>query len=107
MKVYAPADRPLVMVAAGGTDVDRLQSALSNLLGGVALLALLSALVQVWLRGLPFGTASNAGGDGAQIAAETTSVASGAAGGLPPGLLFFFGGLAVLLVGFATWYVRR
>ena len=107
MKVYAPADRPLVMVAAGGTDVDQLQSALTNLLGGVAFLALLAALVQVWLRGLPFGGMGASGGDGARIAAETTSSATGAAGGLPPGLLFFLGGLVVLLVGFAAWYVRR
>ncbi len=102
MKVYAPADRPLVMVAGGDTDAGELQSALTRLLGGVALLGLLSALVQVWLRGLPFGTA--AGGAEATTQAVTTASSGG---GVPPGLVFFLGGLAVLLVGFAAWYRRR
>ena len=105
MKVYAPADRPLVMVAGGDTDAGELQSALTRLIGGVALLGVLSALVQAWLRGLPFVGTSASGGDGVQLAAEATTTA--AASGVPPGLVFFLGGLAVLLVGFVAWYVRR
>ena len=110
MKVFAPADRPLVMVAGGDTDAGELRTALTRLLGGVALLGVLSALVQAWLRGLPFGSMSAGGGagsaDGVRVAAEATTAAT-AAGGLPPGLVFFLGGLAVLLAGFAAWYVRR
>ena len=110
MKVYAPADRPLVMVAGGDTDAGELQSALARLLGGVALLGVLSALVQAWLRGLPFGGMSAGGGTGSadsvQVATEATTTTA-ATGGLPPGLVFFLGGLAVLLVGFVAWYVRR
>ena len=114
MKVYAPADRPLVMVAGGDTDVGELRSALTRLLGGVALLGVLSALVQAWLRGLPFGamSATTGGGagnaDGARVAAEATAATAAATGGgLPPGLVFFLGGLAVLLVAFAAWYARQ
>ena len=128
MKVYAPADRPLVVVAGGEEQTRSLRSAVSRLLGAVAVLAAASLLVQTALRGFPlFGQAG--GGDGAEFAAdggdgggvsiaEATPTpapeAAGSAGpGFPfdvlaePGVLFFAGGLAVLLVIVAVWYVRR
>ena len=44
-------------------------------------------------------------------AARTTEAVSGgavdAAGGLPPGVLFFLGGATVLLAGFAMWYLTQ
>lgn len=113
MKVYAPADRPLVVYAGREDDTLGLKQALSRLLGGVALLGVLSLLVQVWLRGFPSlglaatgGAAGSAdGGDVSLAAAETTKAAETAAG-LPPGLVFFLGGAAVLAVAFAAWYWR-
>lgn len=110
MKVYAPADRPLVVVAGREADSAGLKSALSRLLGGVALLGVLSAVVQ-WVVGGPFllGQAGS-GGDAGAVSTQSESVgqaAGGAATALPPGLLFFLGGLAVLLVGVGVWYVRR
>jgi DNA-binding transcriptional ArsR family regulator len=110
MKVYAPADRPLVVFAGGEEESSGLQSVLTSLLSGFAVLGLLSLLVQVWLGdGLPF-VAQSGGGDGGastMTAMETTQQTAGAAAGLPPGLLFFLGGAAVLAVGFAVWFVRR
>lgn len=116
MKVYAPADRPLVVVAGGESERSTLRAALTRLLGGVAVLGLLSLLVQFALEGLPTfglagaGAADGASGGGSALAsteAAQAAEAAGAAAGLPPGLLFFLGGLAVLVVGFAVWYVRR
>jgi DNA-binding transcriptional ArsR family regulator len=105
MKLYAPADRPLVVVAGRESDTAGLRSVLARLLGAVGVLALVSALVQSLLGG-----AADAGGAASADAAEATRVvaessATAAAGGLPPGLVFFCGGLVVLLVGFAAWYV--
>lgn len=61
-------------------------------------------------------TESDGGAISAQDAETTTTVVENAAeytmeaeqaAGLPPGLLFFLGGLLILALGFAFWYVRR
>jgi DNA-binding transcriptional ArsR family regulator len=98
MKVYAPADRPLVVFAGRESDSRGIESALTRLLGAVGLLAALSAAVQLLLGTTP------------QESAEVTALAAGSAAAspaLPPGLLFFLGGLAVIAVGGLAWYVGR
>jgi DNA-binding transcriptional ArsR family regulator len=115
MKVYAPADRPLVVFAGSDEEADGLRSALTRLVSAVAGLVLLSLLVQVALRGLPSlaapggaGGADGGGGDGggaAEVAVQADEVATAA--GLPPGLVFFLGGLAVIAVWAAVAYWRR
>jgi len=198
MNVYAPSDRPLVVVAGREEETSGLRAALSRLLGAVAALAVGSAVVQRLLTGDLFGATGGAaapsaggdaptateaveagateydadaanGGDGAANATtdtptatpepvegaatdtpaptgtpaaettpteaadtatpmpteaadtatptavelaeatgtETPRVAAEAAGGVEPGLLFFAGGLAVLLAVFAADYWRR
>jgi len=128
MKVYAPSDRPLVVVAGGEEHTRSLRSAVSRLLGAVAALALTSLLVQTALRGFPLGFGSGggpggdaaapavaSGGSGGMSAAEATprAAAAAASGSSPfhvlsePGVLFFAGGLAVLLVIAVVWYARR
>ena len=123
MKVYAPADRPLVVVAGGQEETQSLRSAVSRLLGAVGVLALVAVLVQTAARGFPitFGATSGGdgggAGDGAFTAAEAPPATAEAAGGgfldgivaflTEPGVLFFAGGLALLLVLVAVWYVRR
>jgi DNA-binding transcriptional ArsR family regulator len=102
MKLYAPTDRPLVVVAASDTETEGLRSLLTRLLGAVGLLALLSLVVQLFFGGASTSTAGGAAGsaDGAEaarVAAETTATGVAASAGLPPGLLFFAGGLVVLL----------
>jgi DNA-binding transcriptional ArsR family regulator len=115
MKVYAPADRPLVVFAGSEDDSRGLASALKGLLGAVGVLALLSLLVQFALRGPPtFGGAGDAAGGSASgdVAVGTESVRTGAeaagqALGVPPGVVFFAGGVAVLLGLLAVRYVRK
>jgi DNA-binding transcriptional ArsR family regulator len=106
MKVYAPADRPLVVVAGDDDETASLRLALATLLSGFAVVGLLAVLVQ-YLAPVP------GGGDG-QMAAMTVEQSASAGGGLlpmevltEPGVLFFLGGTAALLVGAAVWYVRR
>lgn len=131
MNVYAPADRPLVVVAGPQEDTTTLKSALTTLLSGVGILAVLSLAVQTALEGFPFfGTSGDAGSDVEMAAAPTEAadggggisameatqtpvqtVAAQASGGLfpeslPPGLLFFTGGVVILVLGFVVWYVR-
>jgi DNA-binding transcriptional ArsR family regulator len=107
MKVYAPSDRPLVVFAGRDEEAAGLRSALRRLLGAVAGLALLSLLVQVALRGLPAvaNTGAAGGADTAEYAARAE--ATGAAAGLPPGAVFFLGGLAVILAWAVVAYWRR
>jgi len=107
MTVYGPTDRPLVLFA-GDDDDGGVRAALSRVLGGVAVLAVASLLVQVALRGLPGG---GGGGDGGAPEPGTLDVQSNgtadAAASLPPGLLFALGGLFVLGAGAVWWYARR
>ncbi|MFD1635015.1 ArsR/SmtB family transcription factor [Haloplanus ruber] len=114
MNVYGPADRPLVVFAGGGAESDGLESALKRLLGAVGLLGVASLLVQ-WALGDLSGAARTGGAGGADggggmgtMSTEATTTAADAAGaGLPPGLLFFLGGLLALVVVAIAFYVRR
>ncbi len=112
MKVYAPADRPLVMFASPEHERPGLKDAIMRLLGSVGVLALVSVLVQAWFGDLsalwPGGASTADGGDAGPgtMTVETTD-AAGQAAGLPPGVLFFLGGAVVLCIGFVVWYVRH
>ena len=82
MNVYAPSDRPLVVVAGREEETSGLQAALSRLLGALAALALSSALVQQLLAGdlVSFG-ATGAGEEPPGIAAEPTETEAAADAG--------------------------
>jgi DNA-binding transcriptional ArsR family regulator len=112
MQVFAPADRPLVVFAGGEETSGGLRSALESLLGAVGLLGLASLLVQWYLDELPWVARSGAGGGGdsggvSTMATEAAPAATDAAAGLPPGLLFFLGGLAALAVVVAVRFLQR
>ena len=111
MKLYAPADQPLVVVAGGQRETASLRSAIATLLTGVGVVGLLAVLVQT-LAAEPAEPTS--GGQMTAMSAEqATPVAAAAPGFDPfafltePGVLFFLGGTAALLVAAAVWYVRR
>lgn len=126
MKVYAPANQPLVVFAGDEEKSTGLKAALTRLLGAFAVLAGLSVLVQAIAGdlGALFGGGPAVGrpapGPGEQPVAgnannstvETTTAAADAAangaeaavGAVPPGVAFFVGGALVLAAGFAYWY---
>lgn len=107
MDVYAPADRPLVVVAGDTTQADTVKDRLPEFLGGLGLLVAASLVVQGLLgRLLPaFGDEPDAvvteaetpveDDDATVFGADPTGVDE--AVGLPPGALFFLGGLIVLV----------
>ncbi|WP_144902949.1 ArsR/SmtB family transcription factor [Halobellus captivus] len=110
MKVYAPADRPLVVVAADNDETTGLATALKRLLAGVGIIGVVSLFAQFAIEGIPF--VAQTGGDAGAASTESVQVAADAAArtaasGPPPGLLVFLGGLTVLLVWFAFWFVRQ
>ncbi|RLM88177.1 ArsR family transcriptional regulator [Halobellus sp. Atlit-38R] len=110
MNVYAPANRPLVVVAADGEETAGLSAALKRLLGGVAVVGVASILAQVAIEGLPFGAQTGGADGGVSVqTTESTRIATetAASSGFPPGLLVFLGGLTVLLTWFAVWFVRQ
>lgn len=111
MKVYAPADKPLVVVAGGEEETAGLRTALTSLIGGLGLLAVISVAIQLVI-GDGFGYFGAAGDSGGGVAVmEATPTSAATAGGLPgfvttPGFIFFAGGTVVLLLGFALWYAQ-
>jgi DNA-binding transcriptional ArsR family regulator len=111
MKVYAPADRPLVVFAGSESGERSLRERLRSLLASVAALVGLSAAVEYVLRDGPWvevGTmaSSDAGGDAGVATAESARAVEGATG-LPPGLLFLVGGLVALAVVAGVRYAAR
>ncbi len=136
MTVYGPADAPLIVYAGTEDETTGLKAALSRLIGAVAALGIGSLLVQSYFGELPFPigqTGSGADSQGAETTA--TEAATETEGGgisisqttpeptatpaadtvraaeeafaLPPGLLFFFGGVTVLFGVAAVWWLRR
>ncbi|KAB7516086.1 helix-turn-helix domain-containing protein [Halosegnis rubeus] len=149
MDVYAPADSPLVIVAAEEERTSGVRAALSRLLGSIGVLLVGSLAVQQYLGGglFPGGESASGGTDGGggaagdtaptetatptddgggfsiaeatqtpqETAAETAQAATEAAasggdalfGSLPPGLVFFLGGLLVLCTAVLLSYTQR
>jgi DNA-binding transcriptional ArsR family regulator len=136
MNVYAPSDRPLVVVAGREEDTSGLRAALSRLIGALGALALGSAVVQQLVAGdlLSLGGDVDAGAAGAptatpsptpvpdstgaptgtptavelveRTATELPTVAAQTGPDVAPGVLFFAGGAAVLVLGVALRHVR-
>jgi DNA-binding transcriptional ArsR family regulator len=110
MDVYAPADRPLVVFAGDDGQEEGLRAALSRLLGAVALLAGGSLVVEYLLRDGPWlprmAATGGADGGGPTAASAEAYTAASSGLGLPPGLLFFLGGLFVLVAVVAVRYAR-
>ncbi|WP_254272765.1 ArsR/SmtB family transcription factor [Haloarcula marina] len=135
MDVFAPANQPLVICAGDEQETSGLRAALSNLLGGLAVVALASLFVQqafgnglAMLFGGPTvrsgsadtggsdpsfyienGTIADGGGTETAVGVVDAAAQGGAdaAAVLSPGLAFFAGGAFVLAMLAATWYVRR
>jgi DNA-binding transcriptional ArsR family regulator len=135
MKVYAPASDSLVLFASDETTEPSLKSRLLRLLGVVGVLGAASLVVQRLVGGraesaptVERAEGADDGGGGINIASDdagavnttveqtteteavdyTTEIADAAANAVPPGVLFFAGGLLVLSVvlGYA-WYRER
>ncbi|WP_336034242.1 ArsR/SmtB family transcription factor [Halobacterium yunchengense] len=135
MKVYAPASESLVVFASDEASTPSLKDRLLNALGALGILGVASLLVQRLFGGrgdaTPYEVRTDGDGGGApatteaadvgimndaaeetpaqtELAADTAQAAADGAQGLPPGLLFFLGGLLAfaLVLGF-VWYRRR
>ena len=136
MTVYGPADAPLIVYAGTEDDTTGLKAALSRLIGAVAALGLSSLLVQAYFGELPLPiaqtggaedqaadatateaateTATDSGGfsiaeatpEPTATAAQETARAAEDALALPPGVLFFFGGVTVLFGVAAVRWLR-
>jgi len=112
MKVYAPADKPLVVVAGGDEEAAGLRTALTSLIGGLGVLAVISVVIQ-FVFGEGFAPLGSADSGGSVSVMEASAQTQPAAGGpfmellSAPGMLFFAGGTAVLVLGLAVWIARR
>ena len=105
MEVFAPADAPTIVVLGDERERD-VRDALTRLLGAVALLGFVSALIQQVAAALAPEPEADA------VAVETEPTDPGVTDPLfdlaltDPGVVFFLGGLVVLLAAFAFWWTR-
>ena len=132
MSVYGPADSPLVIFAGEEERASGIRSALSRLFGGFLALAAGGVAVQTLFGGTSrkraaptaesgddvgtLGAVEEEAADGAAPASDgpiaelldaiEAIVETVAAGGLPPGVAFFFSGAVVLAVLIAAPLVR-
>ena len=107
MKVYAPADGPLVVFTGAQSEASGLEAMLKRLLAGIGGLAVTSLLVQAWLGELPLPIGQTGSADSEAMTVDTATTTAESAAGLPPGLLFFLGGAVVLLAVTAVWWYRQ
>jgi uncharacterized membrane protein len=107
MDLYAPADRPLVVVAADEDETSGLSDVLSRLLGGVAVVGVASLIAQFLTDGVPFGVQTGGGDAGGAVGTADVATETAAATGPPPGLLVFLGGMTVLVAWLAVWAIRN
>jgi DNA-binding transcriptional ArsR family regulator len=109
MKVYAPADEPLVVFAGTESSERGLRERLRGLVAALGVFAGLSAVVEYVVRdgawlGFLGGTGGAGDGGVSTASVETTSAAETGAG-LPPGLLFLAGGVVALALVVGVRYV--
>lgn len=100
MKVYAPADGAVVLVAGERDDGPSLVDAIRRLVGAVGVLGVLSLVADWIVREVTRAPERDQ---------EVTGLATGepaATTPIPAGELFFLGGLAMLLVAGAWWWYR-
>ena len=101
MNVYAPADDPLIIGSVREDQRPTIRKAIERMFGAVAVLTVLSFIVQWWIVDRPRNIArSQAPSDAPYIPPESAAGPSV----LPPGVLFFLGGLAVLALVGGWWY---
>lgn len=106
MNIYGPVDQPVVVYAGDGEDGDDLRSVLTRLVSGVAFLGLLGLLVQELFGRGPDPVTPGTRDTTVSYTGDAAGSAA-AADGVAPGLVFFAGGLVVLVAYLGLWYLRR
>jgi DNA-binding transcriptional ArsR family regulator len=117
MTVYAPVDGPLILFAGKEEQTSGLKDVLSRVLGVTVLLGLVSAAIQYAVSegllqiGEKAAESTSGGGGMGTFSTESTATAADATGNvlatIPPGVLFFAGGVLVLTLGAAWVYFVR
>lgn len=114
MNVYAPSNGPVVLLADEASRKTRLKNALLQALGIFAVLGAASLAVQLVVERY-FTSAPDAPSGGAAIqsmdaagGAPEASVSSAEAllNTVPPGVLFFAGGVFIVVISATWWYLR-
>jgi hypothetical protein len=102
-----PAAVALVIVAGIDTTTSEFETMLKQILGAVGVLAVGSLVVQLAAQALrPARDNVAGGGVGGGGSGGAGQVAASVIDTLPPGLLFFAGGLSLLVVFLGWWYYR-
>jgi DNA-binding transcriptional ArsR family regulator len=120
MKVYAPASESLVLFASDEASTTSVKDRLLRVLGAVGVLGAASVVVQRLAEQQTAGGSETSESPDAEVysadavtettdhAAQGAADAAGTGLGIPPGLLFFAGGLLVLTIVVSyVWWRRR
>ncbi len=110
MNVYAPSDNPILIFAGRERDAVEFREVLKSFLGSIGLLGLLSVFVQ-WFVDSSISRSdvqNNVGINQLQTeGSRVQEVSDGILTSIPPGLLFFSGGLIIILLSFSWWYWKK
>jgi DNA-binding transcriptional ArsR family regulator len=120
MKVYAPASESLVLFASDEASTTSVKDRLLRVLGAVGVLGAASVVVQRLAEQQTAGGSETSESPDAEVysadavtestdhAVQGAADAAGTGLGIPPGLLFFAGGLLVLTIVVSyVWWCRR
>jgi DNA-binding transcriptional ArsR family regulator len=107
MKVYGPSNKSLVLYTGESPDETPLRDILSRVLGAVAILGFASTLLDQIVRALAPETSTPVSQNADEIVIGASDATGSIGLSLSPGILFFVGGLFVLLLGLVWWYWRQ
>ncbi|WP_435159030.1 ArsR/SmtB family transcription factor [Haladaptatus sp. DFWS20] len=110
MKVYCPTHQSLVLYTGDEPEKTRLGTMLSRLGGAIAILSIMSVVFDRIIRSLGSRSVDHGGnplpGKGPSPSPDPNTMKIFDIY-VPPGVVFFFGGLFILTLGIGWWYWRQ
>ena len=108
MNVYGPSDSALVLYAGNELEKHSLRKGLTQILGAISVLGVLSVLFDYIVRSLVDAPGAAPVTDPSEPSSPMNPIGPVLFGfSIPPAVMFFLGGLSILVLGVIWWYRVR